>query len=126
LGKCPLEAFFVIRGWRQFVSAKKSDEDILNQIAMFKGNNMLRKSVFAMMFTSFESLAYADVQPLHDATGGGLLYSIHCIACHSAQVHWREKKFVADQTSLQAEVRRSQGILGLGWSGDDIAESLDT
>jgi len=89
---------------------------------MLKGNNMLQKSALAMMFILFGSLAYADAQPLRDATRGELLYSTHCIACHSAQVHWREKKLVTDQASLQAEVRRWQGFSGLGWSDDDVAE----
>jgi hypothetical protein len=50
------------------------------------------------------------------------LYSTHCIACHSTQVHWRDKKLVTDQDSLQAEVRRWQKISRLGWDDNDIDE----
>ena len=95
---------------------------ILNQIVMLKGDNMLRKSILAMQFILFGSLAYADAQPLHDTTRGELLYSTHCIACHSAQMHWRDKKLATDWTSLQAEVRRWQEFSGLGWVDDDVAE----
>lgn len=95
---------------------------ILNQIAMLKGNNMSRKSVLAMVFILFGSIAYADPQPLPDVTRGQLLYSTHCIACHSTQVHWRDKKLATDRASLQTEVRRWQKVIGLGWGEDDIEE----
>ena len=52
---------------------------------------------------------------------GALLYSTHCVACHTAQVHWRDGKRVTNWTSLQAEVRRWQDSIGLRWSDDDIA-----
>ena len=75
-----------------------------------------------MLFVLFGNLADADTQPMRDATRGELLYSTHCIACHSAQVHWREKKLATDWTSLQSQVRRWQGVSRLGWSNEDIAE----
>ena len=86
---------------------------------------MLRRSILAVLFVLFAllgDLADADAQPMRDATRGELLYSTHCIACHSAQVHWRDKKIVADWGSLQSQVRRWQGVSGLGWSNEDIAE----
>lgn len=52
---------------------------------------------------------------------GALLYSTHCVACHTAQVHWRDAKRVTNWTALLAEVRRWQDSIGLGWSDDDIA-----
>jgi mono/diheme cytochrome c family protein len=51
---------------------------------------------------------------------GALLYSTHCIGCHTAQVHWRDGKRVTDWAGLEAEVRRWQANIGLGWSDDDI------
>ena len=77
--------------------------------------------MLAALFVLFGSLD-VDAQPMRDATRVELLYSTHCIACHSAQVHWRDKKLATDWTSLQLEVRRWQGVLGLGWSNGDIAE----
>lgn len=56
------------------------------------------------------------------ASRGELLYSTHCIACHSVKVHWRDKKLVTDQASLREEIRRWQEFLKLGWHGDDIDE----
>lgn len=78
--------------------------------------------MLAALFVLFGSLIDVDAQPMRDATRGELLYSTHCIACHSAEVHWRDKKLATDWTSLQLEVRRWQGVLGLGWSNGDIAE----
>jgi mono/diheme cytochrome c family protein len=54
-------------------------------------------------------------------TPGYLLYTTHCAGCHSAQVHWRERKLASDPASLEAQVRLWQRNLGLGWSDEDIA-----
>lgn len=83
---------------------------------------MLRRSILVALCVLFGNLADADAQPMHDATRGELLYSTHCIACHSTEVHWRDKKFATDWTSLQAEVRRWQKFSQLDWTDDDIAE----
>ena len=54
-------------------------------------------------------------------TRGELLYSTHCIACHTTQVHWREQKLATDWRSLQAQVARWQAVGALGWSDQDIS-----
>lgn len=51
---------------------------------------------------------------------GQLLYSTHCIACHTAQVHWREKRSASDWPSLKEQVRRWQAAAQLGWTDTDI------
>lgn len=53
---------------------------------------------------------------------GELLYSTHCIACHTTQIHWRDKKAATDWTSLSFQVRRWQDASGLGWSESDIQD----
>lgn len=55
-------------------------------------------------------------------TRGELLYSTHCVACHSTQMHWRDKKQVLDWTSLRAQVRFWQAQAMLGWNDDDIGQ----
>jgi mono/diheme cytochrome c family protein len=85
-------------------------------------DGMLRRSILALLLVLFGNSAAAEVPPTRDATRAELLYSTHCIACHSAQVHWRDKKLVTDWASLQSEVRRWQEVSGLGWSKEDIAE----
>ncbi len=53
---------------------------------------------------------------------GELLYSTHCIACHTTQMHWRDKKLATDWDSLKAQVRRWQAAAKLQWSDDDIVQ----
>lgn len=89
---------------------------------MAKEEDMLWRSILAVLFVLSANPANAQAQPVRDATRGELLYSTHCIACHSDQVHWRDKKLARNWTSLQAEVRRWQQVSALGWGDDDIAE----
>lgn len=65
--------------------------------------------------------AAAQAPNAADEGAGALLYSTHCVGCHTAQVHWRDGKVVTNWAGLQAEVRRWQNNIGLGWSEDDIA-----
>ena len=53
---------------------------------------------------------------------GELLYSTHCIFCHTTQMHWRDKKLATDWTSLRFQVRRWQDNAGLAWNEADIRE----
>jgi mono/diheme cytochrome c family protein len=55
-------------------------------------------------------------------TRGELLYSTHCVACHTTQVHWREQKLARDWTSLIQQVRRWAGNAGVGWSNEEIVD----
>ena len=60
---------------------------------------------------------------------GELLYRTHCIACHTTQIHWREKKLVTDWTTLTAQVRRWQANVGLNWPDrtiDEVVRYLNT
>jgi mono/diheme cytochrome c family protein len=67
-------------------------------------------------------LVLAPAAPALAQSRGALLYSTHCIACHSEQMHWRQKKLVTDWPSLKAQVRRWQAEAALDWSDDDVAE----
>lgn len=51
---------------------------------------------------------------------GELLYSTHCVACHTTEVHWRDRRLATDWPSLQAQVRRWQAVAALDWNEDDI------
>jgi mono/diheme cytochrome c family protein len=51
---------------------------------------------------------------------GQLLYSTHCVECHTTQMHWREQRLARDWGTLKDQVRRFQGIARPGWSDDDI------
>ena len=51
---------------------------------------------------------------------GELLYDTHCRACHTEQVHWRDKRAATDWPGLKEEVRRWQAADRLGWSEADV------
>jgi len=53
---------------------------------------------------------------------GQALYTTHCIACHTTQMHWRDNKLATDWDSLKAQVRRWQASAGLWWGDADIVE----
>jgi len=67
-------------------------------------------------------LSAQTAAPAAAPSRGELLYQTHCVSCHDTQVHWRDRKIVADWPSLVAEVRRWQANLGLDWSGETIDE----
>lgn len=79
---------------------------------------MNRKWMFAILSVWLVDPAFANAQS--DAARGKLLYATHCVACHSAEIHWRDRKLATDWNSLKAQVRRWQGVMGLGWRDDDI------
>ena len=64
----------------------------------------------------------AAAQPGNDESRGALLYTTHCIACHNAQIHWRDDKAAKNWAGLKAQVMHWQGVQGLLWQDDDIAE----
>ena len=83
---------------------------------------MLRNAIAGLLFALGAGLAAAQAAPAPEPTRGELLYTTHCVACHSTQVHWRGNKAVSDWITLRAEVRRWQAVALLGWSEADIAE----
>ena len=64
--------------------------------------------------------AHAQTTPV--PSRGELLYATHCIACHTSEMHWRNKRLAQDWDSLKAQVRLWQGNSGLRWDEGDIAE----
>lgn len=53
---------------------------------------------------------------------GELLYTTHCNACHTYEVHWRKQKLATDWSSLVTQVRRWQASVGLNWSDEEISD----
>ncbi len=79
------------------------------------------KLVFALcLFWGGHASAHDQLK--NSESRGGLLYSIHCNACHTSEVHWREQKLATNWSSLKAQVRRWQNSIGLVWSEEEITE----
>jgi len=53
---------------------------------------------------------------------GELLYSTHCIACHTTEMHWRDNRSASNWEALKSQVRRWQDAASLAWSDADILE----
>jgi mono/diheme cytochrome c family protein len=83
---------------------------------------MLRPGlIFALgMIWGMHSQVYAQTND--GKTGGALLYSTYCNACHTSKIHWREQKLATDLDSLYFQVRRWQDNIGLDWSEAEIAD----
>lgn len=66
--------------------------------------------------------AMSQSAPRSAESRGELLYSTHCVACHTTQIHWRDKKLATDWNRLRAEVRRWQENGRLSWGEDEISD----
>jgi mono/diheme cytochrome c family protein len=64
--------------------------------------------------------AAAAAQSTPPPDRGELLYDTHCRACHTEQVHWRDKRVAVDWPRLKREVQRWQAAARLGWSDADV------
>jgi mono/diheme cytochrome c family protein len=82
-------------------------------------------AVIAALVVSAAAQAQTATPPAQPAppavtSRGQMLYANHCIACHTTQMHWRDKKLVTDWVGLKGQVRRWQGTAQLNWSEEDI------
>lgn len=64
----------------------------------------------------------ASAGPALAQSRGELLYTTHCIACHTTQVHWRDQRRATDLDSLREQVRLWQNRSSQSWSEEDIDE----
>ena len=53
---------------------------------------------------------------------GELLYTTHCIACHTTEIHWRDQRSASNWPALKAQVRRWQDAASLAWGDGDILD----
>lgn len=81
---------------------------------------MLPRSIIALLFALFAFPVDANAQTAKPSSRGELLYSTHCLACHTEKVHWRDKRVAGNFRSLRYEVGRWQKLSALGWNAEDI------
>lgn len=82
-------------------------------------------SLLALALALPGGLSVAQAQPAggklpERVDRGEMLYSNHCIACHTEQVHWREQGLAKDWGSLNYQVQRWASNTGLKWEAADI------
>jgi hypothetical protein len=82
------------------------------------------KKIFIMLQLIFLGVLplMASAEDKYSEARGQLLYTAHCNACHTSQIHWRDQKLVTDWESLLLQVRRWQYITALNWSDDEISD----
>jgi mono/diheme cytochrome c family protein len=51
---------------------------------------------------------------------GQLLYTTHCVECHSTQMHWRDGRQARDWETLRTWVRHWALESRLQWTEDDV------
>jgi len=66
-------------------------------------------------------LGLAAALSVHAQSRGELLYSTHCMGCHSAKMHWRDGRAATDWPGLAAQVQKWQGAASLSWTEQDVA-----
>ncbi len=77
----------------------------------------------SLLLASIAPFAYSSAQapPELNRSRGALLYSTHCIACHSTQAHWRDARLATDWDSLTKQVSRWERNAGLNWNEEDVS-----
>lgn len=83
---------------------------------------MTQKLFFAVMLAWLGGLGLAQAQTKSEFMRGELLYSTHCIGCHSTRLHWRDRRVAKNWASLKVEVDRWQAVSGLRWSEEDVTD----
>ncbi|MEP7300899.1 MAG: cytochrome C [Caldimonas sp.] len=52
---------------------------------------------------------------------GELLYSTHCVGCHTTKIHWRDGRAASDWAGVLAQVGKWQNANSLAWNEQDVA-----
>jgi mono/diheme cytochrome c family protein len=81
---------------------------------------MIRTWIITFIVAGLAGSLLANAQAKADLSRGELLYTTYCIACHSTQMHWRDKKIATNWSILKAQVRQWQRTSGLGWGEEDV------
>lgn len=81
----------------------------------------IRTLLFALILLVGKNV-HSATQSGDELARGNLLYTTHCVSCHSLEIHWREKKLVRNWNDLKMQVSRWQKNAGLGWGKEDVEQ----
>jgi mono/diheme cytochrome c family protein len=62
------------------------------------------------------------VVSIADGQRGRLLYETACVACHTTEAHWRDKRLVRSWPDLVRQVTRWQSNAKQTWTGEEIVD----
>ena len=85
----------------------------------FKVVRHVAPAIGLMAFMAFIA-GSAAVQAQTSNERGALLYDTHCVACHTTEAHWRDKRQATNWNALVEQVRIWQANAKLNWSDGDI------
>ena len=77
---------------------------------------MPSKRLLPLLLIACAAGAHAQATP----SRGQLLYTTHCVECHTTQMHWRDGRKAQDWPTLRTWVRHWQGDARLQWTEDDV------
>ena len=82
-------------------------------------------SSFSLLMRVFIAVCFGSCVAVPSAMAqsrGELLYTTHCIACHTTEMHWRDKRSATNWPSLKDQVRRWQDAASLAWTESAILD----
>lgn len=82
----------------------------------------MKRLISTVMVSLLLAVTATPAQAQRAASRGQLLYDVHCVECHTQQMHWRTLKQARDWDTLKAQVARWQDVAKLGWSDADVEE----
>ncbi len=88
--------------------------------ALSPASAMLRLCLLGAMGLTSPEASTQDNAAVADLNRGRALYGASCDACHTQNIHWRDKGLVTSWASLVNEVKRWQSNSGQRWKQDEI------
>lgn len=82
--------------------------------------NQTVRSILLLLLSIVNGLVFAQDGTEREQSRGELLYSTHCITCHTTEVHWRDQRLATDWYGLTRQVRRWMSNAGLPPSDEDV------
>jgi mono/diheme cytochrome c family protein len=84
--------------------------------------DLVRSLSCCLALVAAASVTWVQAQPALEPppTRGQLLYTTHCIECHTTRMHWRNQRLARDWDTLKAQVRLWQEVAMLDWNEADI------
>jgi mono/diheme cytochrome c family protein len=78
------------------------------------GRSQVKGGVISAVFALMTALS------AHAQSRGELLYSTHCLGCHTTEMHWRDARVATDWAGVVTQVRRWQSANSLSWNEQDV------
>jgi mono/diheme cytochrome c family protein len=94
------------------------------RMRMWIRSSLPARAVAAIVLVLLITASHSDEALAQTAvpSRGELLYTTHCIACHTSQMHWRDRRVATDFPGVLGQVMTWQARAQLNWTPEDIVE----